>query len=61
MDAFYEKQTFSGKPPLHKNGQLLLINKRSNSKKQEYPQNTDTIRRCFQKKLGDFPLINAKI
>jgi hypothetical protein len=62
MDTFYEKQTFSKKPPLHRNGQLLLISKRSNLKKQGYPQSTDIIKRYFlKKKPRDFPHIDAKI
>jgi hypothetical protein len=62
MDIYYAKQTFSGKPLLHKNGQLLQINKRSDSKKQEYPQNIGIITRYFlKKKLRDFPHIDAKI
>jgi hypothetical protein len=61
MDIFYGRQTFSGKPPLHRNGQLLLISKRSDSRKQEYPQSTDIIKRYFLKKPKDFSHINAKI
>jgi hypothetical protein len=62
MDICYKKQTFSRKPSLHKNGQLLLINRRSDSKKQEYPQNIGIIARYFlKKKPRDFPHIGAKI
>jgi hypothetical protein len=62
MDTCYERQTFFRKPPLHKNGQLLLIKKRSNLKKQEYPQNIDIIAKYFlKKKPRDFLHINAKI
>jgi hypothetical protein len=62
MDVCYERQTFSGKPPLHKNGQLLWINKKSDSRKQKYPQNIDIIARYFlKKKPRDFPHIDAKI
>jgi hypothetical protein len=62
MDICYERQTFSGKPPLHKNGQLLRINKKSNLRKQEYPQNINIIARYFlKKKPRDFLHIDAKI
>jgi hypothetical protein len=62
MDVCYEKQTFSRKPPLHKNGQQLLINRRSDSRKQEYLRNIGIIARCFlKKKPRDFLHIGVKI
>jgi hypothetical protein len=62
MNVCYKRQTFSKKPPLHKNGQLLQINKKSDSKKQEYPQNINIIAKCsLKKKPRDFLHIDAKI
>jgi hypothetical protein len=62
MDDYYARQTFFEKPPLHRNGQLLLINKKSDSKKQEYPQIIDIIARySLKRKPKDFPHIDVKI
>jgi hypothetical protein len=47
---------------LHKNRQLLQTNKKSDSRRQEYPQNINIIAKySLKKKPRDFPHLDVKI